>query len=205
MVRCAPTSLAAERLGTLAIVTPDTLNTAPSHNLALRLTTADFDLVKDMAGCAGLCRNRRRAVGFRAAGRLPATLGNAMIAMRHALGPRQPAAGGAAAAQGGGASSTSMPMMKGETAPGSPCRSPCARVHNAPGISRRWRDSLSFLVSGGIAARRALAQDNCLWCRCSSAGLGAGHRLGLFAVGGQTDLPGGEGRDRCRMGKRSAW
>ena len=42
-------SLAAERLGTLVILTADALDVAPGANLALRLTADDFDSLGDLA------------------------------------------------------------------------------------------------------------------------------------------------------------
>ncbi len=42
-------ALAAERLGTLAILTPDALDMAPSRNLALRLTADHFDSLTNLA------------------------------------------------------------------------------------------------------------------------------------------------------------
>jgi len=142
--------LAAERLGTCAILTGDTLDVAPSHNLALRLTAGDFDSLGDWALEPAYIEiedepwalERWRA----ARERWP----TAMIALRHALGPDSPTEVERLLRQG-------VRLFhfyaddEGRDRAGHPLPDSLRAVHSHL-VQRRWRDSLSFLVSGGIAA-----------------------------------------------------
>ena len=143
-------SLAAERLGTLAILDCQALDVAPGANLALRLTADDFDLLGDLAQDPVYVEiedepwalERWRA----ARERWPA----AMIALRHALGPDSPAEVERLLRQG-------VRLFhlyaddEGRDRAGRPLPDSLRAVHTHL-VQRRWRDSLSFLVSGGIAA-----------------------------------------------------
>ncbi len=143
-------SLAAERLGTLAILDCQALDVAPGANLALRLTADDFDSLGDLAQEPVYVEiedepwalERWRA----ARERWPA----AMVALRHALGPDSPAEVERLLRQG-------VRLFhlyaddEGRDRAGRPLPDSLRAVHTHL-VQRRWRDSLSFLVSGGIAA-----------------------------------------------------
>lgn len=144
-------SLAAERLGTLAILTHDALDVAPSRapGLALRLTADDFDAWGDVQEPVYVeiqdepwSLERWRATRERWPG--------AMVALRHALGPDSPAQVERLLRQG-------VRLFhlyaddEGRDRAGRPLPDSLRAVHTHL-VQRRWRDSLSFLVSGGIAA-----------------------------------------------------
>jgi glutamate synthase domain-containing protein 2 len=143
-------SLAAERLGTLAIRDCQALDAAPMTNLALRLTADDFDGLGDLAHAPVYVEiedepwalERWRA----ARERWP----TAMIALRHALNPDSPAEVERMLRQG-------VRLFhlyaddEGRDRAGRPLPDAVRAVHTHL-VQRRWRDSLSFLVSGGIAA-----------------------------------------------------
>ena len=143
-------SLAAERLGTLAILDSQALDVAPGANLALRLTADDFDSLGDLAQEPVYVEiedepwalERWRA----ARERWPA----AMIALRHALHPDSPAEIERLLRQG-------VRLFhlyaddEGRDRAGRPLPDSLRAVHTQL-VHRRWRDSLSLLVSGGIAA-----------------------------------------------------
>jgi glutamate synthase domain-containing protein 2 len=143
-------SLAAERLGTLVILDCQALDVAPRANLALRLTADDFDSLGDLAQAPVYIEiedepwalERWRA----ARERWPA----AMIALRHALSPDSPAEVERLLRQG-------VRLFhlyaddEGRDRAGRPLPDSLRAVHTHL-VQRRWRDGLSFLVSGGIAA-----------------------------------------------------
>ncbi len=144
---------AAERLETFTILTGETLDAAPLHNLALRLTAADFDTLLPGATPAYVeiedepwALERWRAVRER----WPQT----MVALRHALGPDSPAQVEQLVRQGVRVFHLYADDEGRDTA-GRPLPDSLRAVH-AHLVQRRWRDSLSFLVSGGIAAAEHL-------------------------------------------------
>ncbi len=143
-------SLAAERLGTLAILDSHSIDVAPKANLALRLTADDFDALGDLTQAPVYVEiedepwalERWRA----ARERWPV----AMIALRHALDPDSPTEVERLLRQG-------VRLFhlyaddEGRDRAGRPLPDSLRAVHTHL-VQRRWRDSLSFLVSGGIAA-----------------------------------------------------
>jgi glutamate synthase domain-containing protein 2 len=143
-------ALAAEELGTLCILTVNNLDVACSSNLAVRLTEADFDRFCDLGREPVYVEvedepwalERWRA----ARDRWP----DAMVAMRHGLGPDSPAAIERLLRQG-------VRLFhlycdeEGRDRAGLPLPESLRAVHRHL-VERRWRDSLSFLVSGGVAA-----------------------------------------------------
>jgi glutamate synthase domain-containing protein 2 len=145
---------AADRLGTLAILTSDMLDLAPARNLAVRLTAADFDRPGGLEGL-GLCEPTYIEIEDEpwalerwqaARARWP----EAMVALRHALGPDSPATAERLLRRG-------VRLFhfyadpEGRDRAGRPLPDALRAVHTHL-VQRRWRDSLSFLVSGGIAA-----------------------------------------------------
>jgi glutamate synthase domain-containing protein 2 len=147
--------LAAERLGTLAILTTDTLNLASGDTtrLALRLTATDFDSmdvphepvyveIEDEPWALERWKAARK--------RWP----NAMVTLRHALNPDSPAEIERLLRQG-------VRLFhlyaddEGRDRAGRPLPDAVRAVHSHL-VQRRWRDSLSLLVSGGIAAAEHL-------------------------------------------------
>jgi glutamate synthase domain-containing protein 2 len=143
-------SQAAERLGTLYIQNSETLDFASSKNIALRLTADDFDLlvnsskepvyieIEDEAWALERWRAARQ--------RWP----NAMIAIRHALGPNSPTEVERLLRQGVRIFHL-FADEEGRDQAGRPLPDSLRAVHTHL-VQRRWRDSLSFLVSGAIAA-----------------------------------------------------
>ncbi len=142
-------SLAAERLGTLAILTPHALDAAPSRNLALRLTADDFDS-PDLPQEPVYVEIEDEPWAFERWQAARQRWPNAMIALRHALGPDSSAEVERLLRQG-----VRLFHMyaddEGRDRTGRPLPDSLRVVH-AHLVQRRWRDSLSFLVSGGIAA-----------------------------------------------------
>jgi len=143
-------ALAAEQLGTLCILTPGTLDAAPPKNLAVRLTAADFDpftrLTHDPA-YVEIEEEPWALERWRAArGRWPA----AMVALRHALGPDSPAVVERLLREGVRVFHL-YADEEGRDRAGRPLPESLRAVHSHL-VARRWRDSLSILVSGGIAA-----------------------------------------------------
>lgn len=142
-------SLAADRLGTLCILTGDALDAAPPRNLALRLTARDFESLDRLPGDPVYVEieeepwaiERWRAARERWPG--------AMIALRHALGAESPAQVEQLVRQG-------VRLFhlyadeEGRDGAGVPLPDSLRAVHTHL-VRRRWRDGLSFLVSGGIA------------------------------------------------------
>ncbi len=147
-------ALAAERLGTLAILTPDTFDAAnPPPRLALRLTAADFDSWGDWPEPLYIeIADEPWALERWQAAR--ARWPQAMIALRHPLGPDSPAEVERLLRQG-------VRLFhlyaddEGRDLAGRPLPDSLRAVHTHL-VHHRWRDSLSFLVSGGIAAAEHL-------------------------------------------------
>jgi glutamate synthase domain-containing protein 2 len=143
-------SLAAERLGTLFILTRDTLDVAPSRNLALRLRAEDFDSFRSLTQEPVYVEieDEPWAVERWRAAREKWT--GAMVALRHPLGPDSPTQVERLLRQG-------VRLFhfyaddEGRDRAGRPLPDSLRAVHTYL-VQRRWRDSLSFLVSGGIAA-----------------------------------------------------
>jgi glutamate synthase domain-containing protein 2 len=143
-------ALAAERLGTLFIRTPDTLDVAPSPRLALRLGADDFDSVDSLSQSPAYVEIEEEPWAFERWRRARERWPEAMVAMRHTLGPdsaqeverwlRQGVRLFHLVADGEGRDRAGRPLPD------------CLRAVHTHLVQRRWRDSLSFLVSGGIAA-----------------------------------------------------
>ena len=170
---------AAEQLGTLAILPTDALDVAPQHNVALRLTASDFDSpelsrLSFRAEREILDSQGQRFLGADSAPRndnLPTPTyveiedepwalerwqqarerwRGAMVALRHALGPDSPKQVEQLVRQGVRVFHFYADDEGRDTA-GRPLPDSLRAVHTHL-VQNRWRDSLSFLVSGGIAA-----------------------------------------------------
>ncbi|MCX5800157.1 MAG: glutamate synthase-related protein [Candidatus Eisenbacteria bacterium] len=143
-------SLAAERLGTLCILTPDTLDVASNHNLALRLSAADFDSLPTLPREPVYVEFEDEPWAFERWRVACERWRGAMIGLRHALGPDSPAEIERLVRRG-------VRLFhlyaddEGRDLAGRPLPDSLRAVHSHL-VQRRWRDSLSFLVSGGIAA-----------------------------------------------------
>jgi glutamate synthase domain-containing protein 2 len=151
-------TLAARQLGTLAIHGSDALEEAGYEQLALRLTAADFDQPALMEAV------RARAPVYveveeepwdverweRARQLFPGSL----VALRRALGPDSPAEVERLIRRGVRVFHLYADLDGRDTA-GAPLPDSLRAVHTHA-VQRRWRDSLSFLVSGGIAAAEHL-------------------------------------------------
>ena len=151
-------SLAAQRLGTLAILTTEDLDVAPEQRLAVRLTAADLDSKDKLDGVRtrtpvyveideepwALERWRRAAALFP----------DALIAMRHSLGPDSPTEIERLLRQGVRVFHL-CGDLEGRDKAGRFLLESVRAVH-LHAVERRWRESLSFLVSGGIAAAEHL-------------------------------------------------
>ncbi|MEW6368427.1 MAG: glutamate synthase-related protein [Acidobacteriota bacterium] len=145
---------AADRLGTLFILSTDDLDLAPARNLAIRLGSADFD-------AAGLPRLPKEPQPvyveiedepwalerWQAASK---HWPHALVALRHALGPDS-AAETERLLRRGVRLFHFYGDHEGRDAAGRPLPDSLRAVHTHL-VQRLWRDSLSFLVSGGIAA-----------------------------------------------------
>ena len=147
-------SQAAERLGTLFIQTVETLEEAPSQNLALRLTAEDFDSPINLPQEPVYIEIEDEAWALErwqvACQRWP----DAMIAIRHALGPDSPNEIERLLRQGVRIFHL-YADEEGRDRAGIPLPDSLRAVHTHL-VQRRWRDSLSFLVSGAIAAAEHL-------------------------------------------------
>lgn len=145
---------AAERLGTLAIVTSDWLDIAPTHNLALRLTADDFDAVVAALPRAGKLptyveiEDDARALELWQRAR--EQWGNALVALRHTLNPNSPKEIEQLVQQGVRVFHL-YADDEGNDRAGQPLPESLHAVHTHL-VQQGWRDQLSFLVSGGIAA-----------------------------------------------------
>jgi glutamate synthase domain-containing protein 2 len=143
-------SQAAERLGTLFIRTSESIHIGPGHTLALRLTANDFDLLINSPHEPVYVEIEEEAWALErwraACQRWP----NAMIAMRHALGPDSPNQVERLLRQGVRIFHLYVDD-EGRDRAGRPLPESLKEVHTHL-VQRRWRDSLSFLVSGAVAA-----------------------------------------------------
>jgi glutamate synthase domain-containing protein 2 len=141
---------AAERLGTLCILTTGTLDAACGSNLAVRVTEADFDRFCDGGRQPAYLEVEDEPWAIErwrsARDRWP----DAMVAVRHALGPDSPAAVERLLRQGVRIFHLYCDE-EGRDRAGRSLPESLRAVHSHL-VERRWRDSLSFLVSGGIAA-----------------------------------------------------
>jgi len=142
--------LAAERLGTLAILAADSLDVAPSSGLALRLGAQDLERLGLLPVDPVYVEIEDEPWALEQWRRAKERWGGAMVAVRHALGPDSP--------------SEIERMLRrgvrlfhlyadeeGRDRAGRPLPDSLRAVHRHM-VERRWRDSISFLVSGGIAA-----------------------------------------------------
>jgi glutamate synthase domain-containing protein 2 len=143
-------SLAAERLSTLFILTRETLDVAPSHNLALRLTANEFDSFGDLTQEPAYVEIEDEPWALERWRAARERWTSAIVALRHALGPDSPTEIERLLRQG-------VRLFhlyaddEGRDRAGRPLPDSLRAVH-AHLVEQRWRDSLSFLVSGGIAA-----------------------------------------------------
>ena len=145
---------AAERLGTLCILTLDYLEAAETDRLALRLKAEDFDKLAGLSLKPVYLEIEDEPWALErwksASQRWP----EAMIALRHALGPESPKEVERLVRQG-------VRLFhfyaddEGRDLSGRPLPDSLRAVHTYL-VQRRWRDSLSFLVSGAIAAAEHL-------------------------------------------------
>ena len=144
--------LAAERLGTCAILTRDTLNVAPNHThrVALRLAASDFDSLESLALEPVYVEIEDEPWALERWQAARVRWPSAMVALRHALRPDSPTEVERLLRQG-------VRLFhlyaddEGRDSAGRPLPDSLRAVHTHL-VQRRWRDSLSFLVSGGIAA-----------------------------------------------------
>lgn len=147
-------ALAADRLGTLFIRSSDALAAAPNHSLALRLAAADFNAAANLPQEPVYVEIEDEAWAIERWRAARERWPNAMVAMRHALGPDSPNQVERLLRQG-------VRIFhlyaddEGRDQAGRPLPDSLRAVHTHL-VHRRWRDSLSFLVSGGIAAAEHL-------------------------------------------------
>ena len=149
---------AADRLGTLAIHDCEALEEASRTRLALRVTAADLD---DEARVAAL---RERAPAYLEIEQEPWDLERwertrtlfpgALVALRRALGPDSPAEIERLVRRGVRVLHL-YGDIEGKDTAGQPLPDSLRAVH-AHLVETRWRESLSLLVSGGIAAAEHL-------------------------------------------------
>jgi glutamate synthase domain-containing protein 2 len=145
---------AADRLGTLAIHTSDALDEASTDRLAVRLTAEDFDRPETLDAV------RARKPVYVEIEEEPWDLERwthardlfpgALIALRRALGP-DTAGDVDRLVRRGVRVFHLFADLEGRDTAGRPLPDSLRPVHSHM-VERRWRDSLSFLVSGGIAA-----------------------------------------------------
>jgi glutamate synthase domain-containing protein 2 len=149
---------AADRLGTLAIHATDALAEASRERLAVRLTAADFDNTNVL----NEVRARRPVYveleeepwdleRWEWAGKL---FPEALVALRRGLGADSPAEVEKLWRKGVRVFHL-YGDLEGRDRAGRPLPDSLRAVHTHA-VQRRWRDSLSFLVSGGIAAAEHL-------------------------------------------------
>ncbi len=147
-------SLAAERLGTLFILTPDLLDLAPETNLALRLGADDFQSLGDLPQEPVYVEIEEEPWSLERWNAALERWPHAMVALRHALGPESPAEVERLLRQG-------VRLFhfyaddEGRDRAGRPLPDSLRAVHTYL-VQQRWRDSLTFLVSGAIAAAEHL-------------------------------------------------
>jgi len=151
-------ALAADRLSTLFIRTSDTLNGDPPISLALRLCAADFEhpgLLDSLAALAPVyVEIEEEPWDLERFDRAQALFPQTMVALRRRLGPDSPAEVERLIRRGVRIFHL-YADIEGRDAAGRPLPDSLRAVH-AHAVRCRWRDSLSFLVSGGIAAAEHL-------------------------------------------------
>jgi glutamate synthase domain-containing protein 2 len=145
---------AAERLGTLFIRPSKALDIAPGHNLALRLTANDFDSALNLPQEPVYIEIEEEAWAFERWQAARQRWPNAMVAMRHALRSDSPGEVERLLRQGVRIFHL-FADDEGRDQAGRPLPDSLRAVHTHL-VQRRWRDSLSFLVSGAIAAAEHL-------------------------------------------------
>jgi glutamate synthase domain-containing protein 2 len=143
-------AMAAERLGNLSIMTPDLIELAPTGRLALRLEASNFKLALQLAIDPVYVEIEDEPWALERWREAFEHWPKAMVVLRHALGSDSPVEVEKLLRQGvrlfhfftddEGRDRT------GQFLPGS------LRAVHTYMVQRRWRDSLTFLVSGGIAA-----------------------------------------------------
>jgi glutamate synthase domain-containing protein 2 len=143
-------SLAAERLGTLCILTPETLDVFSGHNLALRLTAESFDSLGSLPQEPVYLEIEEEPWALERWRAARERWPDALVALRHALGPDSPDEVERLLRQG-------VRLFhfyaddEGRDRAGAPLPDSLRAIHTRL-VQRRWRDSLTFLVSGAIAA-----------------------------------------------------
>jgi hypothetical protein len=141
---------AAERLGTFFIRTSETLEGAGSANFAMRLTASDFDSSINLPQEPVYIEIEDEAWALERWRAAQERWPKAMVAIRHALGSDSPGEVEKLVRQG-------VRIFhlyaddEGRDRAGNPLPDSLRAVHSHL-VQRRWRDSLSFLVSGAIAA-----------------------------------------------------
>jgi glutamate synthase domain-containing protein 2 len=143
-------ALAAERLGTLFIQTPEILGVDSGGVLALRLAARNFDSVGSLSRPPAYVEIEEEPWAFERWRRARERWPEAMVALRHALGPQSAEEVERLLRQGVRLFHL-VADEEGRDRAGRPLPDSLRAVH-AHLVQRRWRDSLSFLVSGGIAA-----------------------------------------------------
>ncbi len=147
-------SEAADRLGTLAIHTTDALEEASHDRLAVRLGAADFDrpaIVDAVRARAPVyVEIEEEAWDLERWERAGELFPGSLVALRRALGPDSAAEVERLLRRGVRVFHLYADLEGRDTA-GRPLPDSLRAVHTHA-VQRRWRDSLSFLVSGGIAA-----------------------------------------------------
>jgi glutamate synthase domain-containing protein 2 len=143
-------TLAAERLGTLCILTSSTLDVAPTCNLAVRLASADFDAVAKSTREPVYVEIEEEPWALERWRTARARWPGAMVGVRHALGQDSPVVVERLLRQGVRIFHL-FADEEGRDRAGRPLAESLRAVHSHL-VARRWRDSLSILVSGGIAA-----------------------------------------------------
>jgi len=147
-------SLAAESLGTLFIATPDLLQLAPESHLALRLNASNFETIKQLSLEPVYVEIEEEPWALERWKAARECWPHAMIALRHALGPDSPTEVERLVRQG-------VRLFhffaddEGRDRAGKPLPDSLRAVHTYL-VQHRWRDSLTFLVSGAIAAAEHL-------------------------------------------------
>ncbi|OGQ79868.1 MAG: hypothetical protein A2289_21510 [Deltaproteobacteria bacterium RIFOXYA12_FULL_58_15] len=145
---------AADQLGTLAIHTTRALGDASDQHLALRLTAADFENDEMLAGIAArhsvYVEVEEEPWDLERWQRACSLFPGALIAMRRTLGPDSPAEVERLWRKGVRVFHLCADI-EGRDLAGRFLPESLRAVHQHA-VECRWRDSLSFLVSGGIAA-----------------------------------------------------
>jgi glutamate synthase domain-containing protein 2 len=147
-------SIAAEHLGTLSILTPDLIELAPEGRLALRINASDFESLKQLPQDPVYVEIEEEPWALERWKAAQERWPQAIVPMRHALGADSPEAVEALLRQG-------VRLFhffadeEGRDRAGKPLPDSLRAVHTYL-VQRRWRDSLTFLVSGAIAAAEHL-------------------------------------------------